>query len=117
VVIRDPFLNGRMSMVENLIQHVKSLEAEADALVAEARATAQQVEQSAADGVKAFREQFEEEFRRAAATASREQDERVARERAALDKRAAGIADALQSVAPEAAEKAIALILKHLREG
>ena len=104
-------------MVENLIQHVKSLEAEADALVEEARAAAREIEQSAADAATALREQYEEELRRNLAAVRSEQEQRVADERAALDGRAAAINDALRSVAPEAAEKAVGMVLKHLREG
>lgn len=104
-------------MVENLIQHVKSLEAEADAHVEEARATARRVEQSTADEVKALREDFEQKHQRDVAAVRAEQDERVAREKAELDGRAAAIDKALQSIAPEAAETAVGLILKHLREG
>ncbi len=104
-------------MVENLIQRVKSLEAEAEALVAEARTAARQVEQAAAGEATALREQFEEEYRRNLNALQAEQAQRVARERADLDGRARKIADALQSVPPKAAEKAVGLVLRHLREG
>jgi vacuolar-type H+-ATPase subunit H len=104
-------------MAENLIQQVKSLEAEADALVAKARTAARQIEQTAAGEATALREQFEEKHRRDLAVFRTEQEQRVAREQADLDARARKIADALQSVAPEAAEKAVGLVLRHLREG
>jgi hypothetical protein len=104
-------------MPENLIQHVKSLEAEADALVEKARATAREIEQSAAGEVAALRERYEEEFSGDLAAVRAEQEQRVTDECAALDARAAAIDDALRSAAPEAAEKAVGLVLKHLREG
>ena len=104
-------------MVDNLIQHVKSLESEADALVEEARAAARRIEQAAAEEATSLRQQFEEEFRRDQEAFQAEQVQRVADERAALDARAGTIADALRSLAPESAEKAVGTVLRHLREG
>ena len=104
-------------MVENLVQQVKSLEAEADALVEKARGVAAEIEQSAAAEAEALRGQFEEESRRDREAFLKEQQQRVADEQAELDKRAAAIAEALGAVAPEAGDEAIGLVLKHLREG
>ncbi len=104
-------------MAENLIQRVRSLEAEADAVVAGARETARQTEEAVSGEAAALREQFEERFRRDLAAFQAEQKERVARERADVDRRARSVAAALQSVRPDAAQRAVELVLKHLRGG
>ena len=65
-------------MAENLIQHVKSLEAEADVIVAEARTTARQIEQSASGEADSLRTEYEAGYGRDVDAFQAEQEQRVA---------------------------------------
>ena len=104
-------------MAENLIERVKTIEAEADHIVAEAREGAERIEQSAVAEADALRERYEAEFRRDMEAFKEEQDQDAAHRRAELDERGRAIADTLRSVDPDAAREAIGLVVKHFREG
>ena len=104
-------------MAENLIERVKTIEAEADRIVAEAREAAERIEGSVVADAGALRERYEAEFRRDMEAFKEEQEQHAARRQAELDERARAIADTLRSVDAQAAREAIGLVVKHFREG
>lgn len=103
-------------MARNLIEQVMQLEAEADRIVADARRQADELERASAEEVAVLRTEREDAFRQETEAFRAEQDERATREQEALDRKARQIAEHLRSPAPEAAARAVELILANLRE-
>jgi F0F1-type ATP synthase membrane subunit b/b' len=104
-------------VAEDLIEQVKEIEAEADRIVAEAREKAREMERSVAEDISALRGQYEDTFRQEMEGFKAEEQERTVEEQAELDRKAEAISEQLRSMAPDAASRAVELVLKHLREG
>ena len=102
-------------MGESIVEQVSRIEAEADGIVRRAQESARELSDSVADEVAAFLQEREEAFRQKAAVLKEQLRGQTDRQLADVDKAAQEAMARLESLDPDAAAKAVNLVLEHLR--
>jgi len=101
----------------NIVDQVKRIEAEADAIVSRARELAERLSGSLPSEVEAIRARWEDDVKKRLAHLKGELERRKGEKMAELEENAAGATRQLESLDPDALERAVQTILAHLREG
>lgn len=103
------------SMSENIVEQVKSIESEADSIIAEAREKARQMESSVEEEVAEMRDEHRKEYEQKVAELERKLEEQREDRLAELKNRAHEVMDELDDLDPEKEENAVQFILSELQ--
>ena len=102
-------------MGESIVEQVSRIEAEADGIVRQAQQRARELSDSVADQVAAFLQERDEAFRRKVAALKEQLRGQTEGRLAEVDKAGQEAMARLESLDPDAAAKAVKLVLEHLR--
>jgi len=103
-------------MSENILEHVQSIETEADRIVAEAQRSARKLQQSLDDETAKLRARHEEQLREKVASVEQELDRETEQRLETLDEEARAARQQLESLDREGVSGAVQFIVAKLRE-
>ncbi len=103
-------------MDENIVQQVSRIEAEADRIVSEAKRSAAELEEALDSEVEVLRQERERAFRQQMQAFNDQLKRETAGKLDQIERDAKRAMAQLDSLDPAAVERAVELILKHLRE-